>query len=29
MGWLVGVTGGPGIWETVDMVMMALKDVFV
>lgn len=25
-GWLVGVTGGVGIWETVDMV---LKEVFV
>ena len=25
-GWLVGVTGGAGIWETVDMV---LKEVFV
>lgn len=25
-GWLVGVTGGTGIWETVDMV---LKEVFV
>lgn len=27
--WLVGVTGGAGIWETVDMVMMVLKEVFV